>query len=64
MIGDIVCRVSSVTARDLLREILPDEEPTIDRVVTLAEELWRSRKMWVSVNYLLNIWMAERKAND
>ena len=61
MYGDIVCRISKVTARDLVKEILPDEEPTLDRAILLAEELQKNGKMYVNVNYLLDVWMSERK---
>lgn len=55
---DMVCRISTSTARDMVRGILEDVEelPTIYAAQRIAEE-YKLRGVWIKPEYLLDVWM-------
>jgi len=63
MLIDMVCPHPAIPlASDLLLPLLPDEEPTLDRAVELAEKLKQERGIFVTPSFLLDVWM--KKANN
>lgn len=55
---DMVCRISTSTARDMVRGILEDVEelPTIYAARRIAEE-YKVRGVWIKPEYLLDVWL-------
>lgn len=55
---DMVCRISTSTARDMVRGILEDvqELPTIYGAQRIAEE-YKLRGVFIKPEYLLEVWM-------
>lgn len=55
---DMVCRISTSTARDMVRGILEDvkELPTIYAAQRIAEE-YKVRGVWIKPEYLLEVWL-------
>lgn len=55
---DMVCRISTSTARDMVRGILEDVEelPTIYAAQRIAEE-YKVRGVWIKPEYLLDVWL-------
>ena len=55
---DIVCRQSTITARDMVRAILEDvdELPTIYAAQKIAEE-YLDRGVYIKPEYLLDVWL-------
>lgn len=57
MFGNIVAPKATISAREILKQYLPAEEPTMDRAIALADELMEKHGMYVNANYLLDVWM-------
>ena len=59
---DIVCRISTSTARDMVRGIVEDLEeiPTITSAQRIAEE-YKARGVYIRPEYLLDVWMEKWK---
>ena len=61
MIGDIVCIISKVSARDILKELIREDErfqriPTMADAERLSADLNRERGMFIRPAYLLDVW--------
>ena len=61
MAGDIVCRISKVSARDIIKEIIANDRrfqriPTMADAESLSEALMNERKMFARASYLLEVW--------
>ena len=58
MIGDMVCRISKSTARDMVKGILEDvqEIPTIEAARRISDE-YSKRGCFIKPEYLLDVWM-------
>ena len=61
MFNDMLHPMSTVKASDLLIPLLPDEEPTIDKAVALADRLKQDKGLYVTPSFLLDVWMRNRK---
>ena len=47
-------------ASDLLNTLLPDEEPSLDKAVDLADKLKQERGIYCSPSFLLDVWMRKQ----
>ena len=63
MFNDMLHPMSTVKASDLLIPLMPDEEPTIDKAVALADRLTQEKGLYVTPSFLLDVWMKKRKGN-
>lgn len=62
MLNDMIHPIpQGIKASDLLKPLLPDEEPTIDKAVELADKLKKEKGMFVTPSFLLDVWMTKRK---
>lgn len=64
MLIDMVCPHPAIPlASDLLLPLLPDEEPSIDKAIELAENLKQKRGIYVNPSFLLDVWMKKTDHN-
>ena len=61
MFNDMLHPISSIKASDLLIPLLPDEEPSLDKALSLADQLMRERGIYCSPSFLLDVWMRKQK---
>lgn len=64
---DIVAPISTVTARDIMREVIQSDDrfrttANMADAVILAEALENERHWFVNPNYLLDAWQEMQKA--
>ena len=65
MLNDMIHPIPlAIKASDLLKPLLPDEEPTIDKSVELADKLKQEKGLFVTPSFLLDVWMTKRKGAD
>lgn len=48
-------------ASDLLSPLLPDEEPSLDKAITLCDMFMKERGLYCTPSFLLDVWMKKRK---
>ena len=60
MIDFVVRHPPIPLASELLLPLLPDEEPSLDRSVELAESLKQERGIYVTPSFLLDVWMKKK----
>ncbi len=48
-------------ASDILSSVLPEEIPTINRAIELADEIKKKYGAFVTPNYLFEVWMNKGK---
>ena len=62
--SDMIHPISTTNARDTLRSIIRDDErflqiPTRETAEQIANDIYRERKLYISTDYLLEVWMEE-----
>ncbi len=61
MIDMVVRHPPMPMASDLLMPFLPEEEPLLDKALTLADQLKQERGIYCSPSFLLDVWMRKCK---
>lgn len=60
MIDFVVRHPPIPLASELLLPLLPEEDPSLDRAVELAENLKQERGIYVTPSFLLDVWMKKK----
>ena len=61
MIDYVVRHPPIPKASELLIPLLPDEEPSLDKAITLCDMFMKERGLYCTPSFLLDVWMKKRK---